>query len=208
MKPGPTFIKKCSVCLKPIGQHTLNSDDTSGVVVWTDGKVTYPMPFDRPKLVLCPHCRAPVWLTELEVLGKVVPPDAGYGGMEDVREYDPLSLDDYFVQIEIGFTEPEKERYVRGRALWAGNDERRFSAHEIPLSPRETSNLTAILQTLDESDGSELVFKAEILRELGRFDEALSLFLKSVDERIAWQVKTIGRLAEGRDPYVREMPLG
>jgi hypothetical protein len=73
------------------------------------------------------------------------------------------------------------------------------------MSSRETANVTAFAHTLDESDANDLVMKAEAMRELGRFDDALSLLAKSVDENIAQAVEIIKGLSKKHDPYVREM---
>lgn len=45
------------------------------------------------------------------------------------------------------------------------------------MAPESQANLAALLDLLDESDESERLMKGEILRELGRFDEAKTLFL-------------------------------
>ncbi len=73
------------------------------------------------------------------------------------------------------------------------------------MSSLEKANLTAYVCMLDESDEEELVLKAEGLRELSRFDEALSLLGKVVDQSIQKAVKIIKQLAVERDQYVREL---
>lgn len=205
MIPGPTIIRKCSACLKSIRQHTIISGNTFGAIFWTDGKREAPMLPDQPWLVMCPHCHVPLWIDELEELGQTEPWGDEHGKFKDAREYEEPSLDDYFVLIENGIGDPQKERYARLRAWWAGNDERRTNAGTIPMSPREIANLTTFTHTLDESDPNDLVMKAEAMRELGRFDDALSLLAKSVDENIAGAVEIIKGLSEKRDPYVREL---
>jgi hypothetical protein len=205
MTPGPTIVKKCSACLKSIKQHTIASGNTFGATFWTDGKREAPMLPDQPWLVMCPHCHELLWIDELEELGEIEPWGDDRGKFKDAREYEEPSLDDYFALIGNGAGDPQKERYARLRTWWAGNDQRRTNASEISMSPLEVENVTAFAQMLDESDSNDLVMKAEAMRELGRFDDALSLLAKSVDENISQAVKIIKGLSEKRDPYVREM---
>ncbi len=205
MTPGPTIIRKCPACLKSIKQHTIRSGNTFGATFWTDGKREAPMLPDQSWLVMCPHCHVPLWIDELEELGQTEPWGDEQGKFKDAREYESPSLEDYFALIANGVGDPQKERYARLRAWWAGNDERRTNAGGTPMSPREAANVMAFAHTLDESDADDLVMKAEAMRELGRFDDALSLLAKSVDENIAQEVEIIKSLSEKRDPYVRKM---
>lgn len=205
MTPGPTIIRKCSACLKSIEQQTIGSGNTFGAVFWTDGKREAPMLPDQPWLVMCPHCHEPLWLDELEELGEIKSWGGKRGKFKDACAYKKLSLDDYFMPIENGVGDPQKERYARLRCWWEGNDQRRTNTAEIPMSSKEAANLTALAHILDESKANDLVMKAEAMRELGRFDDAISLLEKSVEENIAQAVAIIKGLSEKRDPYVREM---
>lgn len=206
MRLGPTIIRKCSACFKPIQQRTLGSGNTFGATHWTDGKLQAYMLPDRPLLVMCPHCHVPLWIDELEKLGVVGPWGDEEGQFKDARRYETPSLDDYFALLAIGVGEPKKERCVRVRAWWAGNDKRRApGASEMPITSREAANILALALTLDESDARDLLMKAEAMRELGRFDDTLSLLAKSADAGTAQAVEIIRSLSEKRDPYVRAM---
>ena len=205
MTPGTAIIKKCSACSKPIAQHTIGSGNTFGATFWTDGKREAPMLPDRPWLIMCPHCHAPLWLDELTKLGEVEAFGNRSGEFKDACEYKTPVPDDYFALLVTGVADPKKERYVRVHAWWAGNNQRRTTGGESPMSPFETANLTALAHSLNDSVANDLVMKAEAMRELGRFDDALSLLAKSVDKNIGQAVEIIKGLARKRDPYVREM---
>lgn len=58
---------------------------------------------------------------------------------------------------------------------------------------------------LDESDGSDRLMKAEIMRELGRFGDAKSILSGSFDDRLSQALSIIKGLTDAEDPYVREM---
>lgn len=72
---------------------------------------------------------------------------------------------------------------------------------------RKMSNLGALTKLLDESDAGNLLMKAEVMRELGRFEDSLALLEKCVDEALFGAAAVIRKLAEDGDPYVREMRL-
>ena len=159
---------------------------------------------DQPWLVVCPHCHAPLWIDEQRKLGEVEVGDPGYDEFKDADCVVP-SVDDYFATLEGDVATPEKERYARLKAWWAGNDRRRTSADEIPVSPRETANLKAIAEFLNESDDGDRIMKAEVMRELGCFEDARKLLARSFDESLARAVAIITSLVEAGDRYVREM---
>jgi len=205
MTHGPIIIRKCSVCSKSIEQHTIGSGNTFGATFWTDGKREAPMLPDQPWLVMCPHCQAPLWIDELEKIGEVEPWGDRHGKFKDSIAYETPSFDDYVALLEKGVGSPKKERYVRLRLWWAGNDARRTSTKEIPISSSEASNLTAFAEMCDEGDANDLVMKAELMRELGRFDDARALLARPVDRSISQAVEIIKSLVVKGDRYVREM---
>lgn len=205
MLPGRTIIRKCSACSKPIEKDTIASGNTFGATFWTDGKRDAPMLPDQPWLVMCPHCHTPLWIDELEELGEIEPWGKRDERFKDAITYELPSVDDYFAILEKGIETPEKERYVRLRAWWAGNDARRNTEIEIQISACEISNLTGFAQMLDESDANDLVMKAEVMRELGRFDDARTLLARSVDSNSSQAVAIIESLVDQGDPYVRQM---
>lgn len=229
MLPGKTIIRKCMACSKLIAQCTTRSGNTLGATYWTDGKFYAPMLPAMPELVKCPHCHESVWISDLVKIDEIEPSGVRHVGYKydqrildwkideieplgvwhvnykDACEYEMPSLDDYFALLEKGFSDPEKEQHVRLCAWREGNNQRRTNPGKIPMSSSEISNLTALLQTLDESNDRELVWKAEVMRELGRFDDALSALAKSVGKDFTKEVEIIRLLSEQSDPYVRQI---
>ena len=70
------------------------------------------------------------------------------------------------------------------------------------MSAREAANLAVFATMLDESDADERVMKAEMLRELSRFDEAKELLTSAVDQPVVAMIKA---LIEKGDPCVRQI---
>jgi len=206
MRPGPTIIKKCSDCSELFQQHTIKSGNTFyGAIFWTDGKRETPMFPDQPWLVMCPHCQTPLWIAELEEIVEVESWRDENGMSKIAIAYESPSIDDYIILLERGACSPDKERYVRLRLWWAGNDARRSSDKEIPLLSLEASNMTTFAEMLNESDANDVVMKAEIMRELGRFDDARALLDRSIDSSMTQAVEIIKSLVTNCDCHVREM---
>jgi len=230
MQPGPTMIKKCSVCEKLIEKDTIMSGNGLGAVLWTDGKVEAPMCPETPSLVKCPHCGAFLWINELEEIGMI---GDGYFFREnylfvenewqevetfgETLRYKLPNFDEYLALAEKGVETKDKERYIRLHAWWLGNDVRRWTQNkkmcwrqneEIPISDREASNLEALAKLLDESKPEDILMKAEIMRELGRFNDAIALLAQlKYDEIDSFfqSASIIENLAEKGYVYVCEM---
>lgn len=205
MLPGPTIVRECSSCFKPILQDTLASGNTFGATFWTDGKREAPMLPDQPWLVKCPHCHALLWIDELERIGVIERWGERDVRFKDAIKYELPSHKDFHAFLEREIETLDKERYLRLRAWWAGNDARRSMNTEIRISPQEASNMTALAKLLDESDPDDLLMKAEIMRELGRFDEAQTLLATFDNEDISGVFSIIKSLVEKSDPYVRQI---
>lgn len=99
----------------------------------------------------------------------------------------------------------DREVYVRLRLWWASNDHRRFRATETPIEPQPAvapEACTNILRLLDlfENDPSRQVERGELLRQLGRFEEAVAV-LKAVKPNGYSEVRAskIQRLAQSRN---------
>ena len=125
MLPGPTILRECSSCGKHIMQHTIGSGNTFGARFWTDGKRDAPMLPDAPWLMKCPHCDTLVWIDEQRQLGELDPSEARARDTDrsaDARSALTPTLEDYAGFLEAGVSDKEKERYVRIRTWWAGND--------------------------------------------------------------------------------------
>ena len=205
MLPGPTVFRRCSACKKLIEQFTLTSGNTIGARFWTDGKRDAPMLPDEPWLVKCQHCGALVWIDEQQEVGIVDGRLPRQDSFKDALPYDTPSPDDYFAFLQKGVSDSEKEQYVRLRAWWAGNDTRRDGEAVTPLSDDEIANLDAYAALLDESDENDLIIKAEIMRELSQYDDALALLSTPFREQLNYAAAIIRNLAVQKIPFVREI---
>ena len=208
MTPGPTIIRKCSACGKHVAQYTIVSGNTFGARFWTDGKRDAPMLPDQPWLVKCQHCGTLIWIDEQTQVGEIAP----WGSETDDRNRFPEArpgsiptLQDYADFLDAGESDKNKERYVRLRAWWAGNDPRRETGQSTQFDSFETQNLRAFLALLDEAEDNDRLMKAEVLRELGEFNEAENLLATEFDDELTQAVSVIRDLNQKRIATVAEM---
>ncbi len=102
---------------------------------------------------------------------------------------------------------------MRIHAWWSSNDPLRSQGQspidqtqDVPTrSPDAMMNLERLLELLDIGNPEQWLMKAELLREIGRFDEAIHL-LESHD---LWKYGTVSvlvrSLAQRKDSIVREI---
>ena len=205
MLPGPCIIRKCAVCRKLCQQDTIESGNTCGARYWTDGMRFAPMLPDNPRLVKCPHCASLVWINEQESVGEAWPVELENTPFEGALPYHLPSVHDYCTFLRTGQVDRDNERYLRIRAWWTGNDARRYDQPFTPFSDEELDNLHALAGLLNQSDDNDRVMKAEIMRELGRYEDATALLSVQLPESLASAAATIRNLAAQKISRVKEM---
>ena len=97
----------------------------------------------------------------------------------------------------------ERLRYLRRRIWWLNNDLRRHNPPGALLCQKQRDNMLAYLELLDDGDPSQPFLRAELLRQLGLFTEALQALERCPSDHQA--TKTIKKLAEQQDSAVRRL---
>jgi len=227
MTLGSTLIKKCSACGQLIEEWTIMSGNDIGAVYWTDGECFAMMLPDLPKLVKCPRCKELLWRSELELLGEkedhpVFRTQEVSSRKEDFfgsLPYNILEAEDYFSMLKMGVSGSAKVLYLRLKGWRAGNDARRESAEcpgmfktpgggsNPPLSNDEIENMRALADLLKDKKQGDRLLKAEIMRELGLFAQAMALLGRPFKPGLRSAAAFIMELAEKKDPWVRELSL-
>lgn len=128
-----------------------------------------------------------------------------------------LEAGDYFATLKKGGFDRKKTLFLRLHAWRAGNDSRRRSSEfpklfemgddrEMPpLSDKEVENMEDLAAILGEKKHQERMLKAEIMRELGRFDQALPLLSKPFNPGLRRFAVFVRELTEKKDLWVREL---
>jgi hypothetical protein len=143
MMPPKTLVKKCPDCARYILDST-RSGNTLRSVLWSDGKLVGQMLPDVARLVMCPQCRAGVWIHEIPELKEFknnndVVIDAN-GQKYTVQYVESLTFADYMRYIVTASIDAGKQIYVRRAAWWCENDKRRTD-NPMPLTRLEIANL-------------------------------------------------------------------
>ena len=133
---------------------------------------------------------------------------------KDAKHIRELSEQEYLEAIEMGMARNRREElHLRIRAWWAGNDSLRGNTESdvirSPFSPSSESreNLERIVDLLNTAEPEEHLTKAEALRELGRFGEALQVLSAVFLGQCTDPANFIRRLAEEYAPLVTEFPV-
>jgi hypothetical protein len=194
------IVRECPHCKVHVVQEDTVSGNTIGAKFYTDGKREAKMLPDHPWLAKCPACQRLFWIDEsVEV-------DTGFDaakGKQQVLAPSEKELLGFLTGLELP---RDKELYVRVSAWRRANDTWRLNPNATPaFSKDQVQNLKALSDMLDEKEPNQRILKAEIARELGEFDECLSLLSHPFDERYGYAVGFIKKLAEEGIRVVRSI---
>jgi hypothetical protein len=191
-------VRACPHCRAHAVVEVTVSGNTIGAAYYTDGKREAPMLPDHPLLAKCPFCGTLIWVDEAEEVASGF--EAAKGKPKVLRP----SEEELLASLNGPALERDKEAYVRQRAWWAGNDVRRQSPDSpTGFSTAQVRNLEAFSDMLDERDEGQRILKAEIARELGRFEACLRLLERPVGAELKYAADFILRLARAGDRIVR-----
>ena len=215
MMPGPDQIIACPKCKGLARYMTLASGNTIDARVWTDGKMIAPMLPLPPTVVKCHHCAELYWRADAEQIGTV---DRCRGADEQVN---PAWADAPIVEepTEAGYyqalanglaKDAKQERVLRVLAWRRRNDVFRDKplkeAQGTSDNPVEwRKNLEALARLLTEEDVNDCLTKAEVLRELGKFESAKQVLNHATSTDGAAVVRQLRSLCDVRDTCVREL---
>ena len=168
MNLGYAKILTCPHCNTEKEVLSLISGNTFGEIVWSDNKTTNPM---LPKVSIvqkCPHCSKYYLLTRQT-------PKQGNDYSFELGELNYKEIKEAWNMLKDTEDLTEKERLnILIMQVWAFNDEyTRHQKSDIPT--KEHIYITGIINQLLEIDMVDELLKAELLRENGRFDEAMEL---------------------------------
>lgn len=218
MLPGPDKVIECPKCKGLARVFTLVSGNTMDARRWTDGKVIAPMLPRPPAITRCRDCGYYYWLSDAKEVGELPlwGPEAenSPSTWKKAKPVRKLSESEYLEAIRIGAASTrEQQLHLRICAWWASNDPLRSQEkHAVPRTqtapPRSVEaimNLEHLLGLLDIGDPDQRLMKAEVLRELGRHDDAIRLLEFDLPSDYESVVALIRNLAQEKDPAVREV---
>ncbi len=179
---------------------TLISGNTFGGTVWSDTRRHYPMLPEVSPIQKCPHCGKYYFI---EQANSRYADDIKYSGELGTLNYSELK--EAKEQMEHLTLNPVQRWIINHLLFTAYNDEFRRPDKEKSLKiPTEedqqifATTIEALLSGMNSSRDYEL-FHAELLREIGRFDEAKEILLRHRNEDERWVTEAMLRHIEKED---------
>ena len=131
----------------------------------------------QPNVSRCRSCGKLMWVAKCAPVGMIEEgePKPEHAEWRALPYLEPVDEADYLEAVNNGMAElQEQETELRVFAWWRGNDRyRRLDGPgRYPKSPEAVANLEKLVELLKEGEHEFVLFRAEALRELGRFDEA------------------------------------
>jgi hypothetical protein len=215
MLPAPPVIRECPHCQMALLFPRFEAGSLREATVWTDGRMVGPWIPEELALVGCPFCAESFWTRQSQALGVASEAysDARWPEARVVTELDAAAI---LQAIATGRADtPRKERYLRMHAWWRDGDRRREGvAKELDRTEPDgemRENMRRLHLLLDEEQPDDRLMKAELARQLGRFDEALHLmayeFAKEEHQAAGARIAALAR--EGRCEVAKvDFPLG
>lgn len=190
MIPGPDLIIQCPHCSSIAKVFTLTSGNTFGATIWTDGKMNAPMLPEPPEITKCHTCDSYYWVPDAEQIGKVPSALASSSNMEvdpawlEAPHVKELEEADYWFALASGVASSRnQERRLRILAWWKTNDPYRHEPQptDALISEEARLNIQKLVELFDDDEPREMLMKGEALRQLGIFDESITV-LKSISD--------------------------
>lgn len=177
MIPDADIVIACPYCAAAARVFQLASGDTFGAITWTDGWMDAPMMPKAPRITRCHSCQKIYWVFLAPQLA-FLPFDetgAAAGEFKDAPHVAPLTEADCFEALRAGLDAGDDlELELRILTWWRGNDAFREPQHAAAhsTSAEAIANMERFITMTEHGDEDLLLFRAEALRHLGRFDEA------------------------------------
>jgi len=213
MQYGTPVARRCPKCRKIVLQKVLAKTSTSGAIYFSDSKVVAPEHPSTPFFSRCPYCGQYVWIEELE---KVDPSAVSKEELSQAPSFEMMPIENIIEFIDSGYAKTKAQEYKARVALyWNYNDRIRFST--IVATEKEfdaalwkdekdkakwKENLDKLYKLCEELTPEETPFFAEILREQGRYEEALAILDAGCEPEYETACEAVRALCEARNRYV------
>ena len=198
---GTPLIIRIPGCTNLFKMNDLINKQTGKL--WTDGRDERSMDWwESPRLCKSPSEGVLFWSNECETINMPFPDFASkWPDLEYAKE--PTETD-YFAALESGIaTTKKKAKFIRRHLWWLANNPIRLGT-ATELSPQHRANLIELIKLLDESP-QERLLKADAFRQLGRFEEALTVLERGYPLLFARTVALIKSLCAKKDCRVAEI---
>lgn len=174
MQTGAITIRRCPGCAHPLRERADPTGRETWPVVWTDGWSASAGSVERLELLRCPRCATVFRADDAELVERCAPWDAEqrWAGAATAKAPGPA---DYALFLRQRQLPPDIERSLRTRAWRVFNDTwRKKPVTPFALPEFQRENMEHLLDLLEDGSEDLLLMRAEILRQLGRFEACLT----------------------------------
>lgn len=218
MRMMSTYLK-CPHCKSILSYMMIASCNTLWATRYSDGKVMWEfLPKRDSTLSICSACKGYLWTNKLKGPSLI---DRLFKSKKHFIKI--LELEDYIKALDSAeMKDPDKEYHIRMHILWEFNDRIRkthWTIKDLTKSEEEKKvwkdnleNLVKICEketiTPDADEGYEEYLdkiytqRAEMLRELNRFDECIQVIKKINNKNYDEAKEKILKACEEKNPYV------
>lgn len=214
MQPAGILVLGCPDCGGVGTYRTFGSWNTIGARQWTDGWMSARMMPNRPQVVQCVHCDRAHWIRDSEILERFSSVQVPESAPEEWRRAAMVEAPDeqgYYRAIREGLgRDPERDLELRTLAWHVSNHPYRERAEGLtppPESGERWDNLCAMLALLEHGEGRMALQKAEVLRQLGRWQESLAALDQVKEPDYERFVLAIRAGCQAGNQLVIELPL-
>jgi hypothetical protein len=177
MIPGADLIIACPHCEALAKVFSIMSGSPFGTIGWSDGYRDSPMMPAAPRIARCQSCTKAFWTGQAQSIGYLLPEQEGASRKPEWQAapyLEPLDEAGLMQALAEGLgCSSELELELRVAIWWRGNDA--FRRDDAPVghatSPEAIANMESLIKLMHEGEEDLLLFRAEALRHLGRFDE-------------------------------------
>ena len=220
---GITEIHKCPKCKALFLKGTLRSGNTIGATYFTDGKMNAVMLKEFPKITKCDTCNKIFWLNK---------PIGEWLSKSEQRYYSfkfrkPknftqacfLSIYEYQEAIDLEiYKNKEEEIFLRIKLWHSFNDRIRYLSktkdpaifyNELYKNENDQvlfeTNCHKLIEILNKNDENDLLLLAELYRNIGNFDECISILQTVSNPKYQKAADFIKNECENSNRFCREI---
>jgi len=202
MQTGIITIRACPTCGHHQRERTELTGHTVWPVVWTDGWSASSGIIERLELLKCPRCAAVFRADDAPLVERCAPWEADQRH-HNVPTAKAPSADDYAGFLCRTQLAHEIERRLRARAWRVFNDPwRKKPEAPFALPEPQRLNMERLLALLDDPREEIILVRAELLRQLGRFEECAAALATVKRAELAPRAGKIQELAHASERRV------
>jgi hypothetical protein len=207
---GSPKIVSCPSCKGSLLRSNILSANNFGAIYYSDGSISGRLWLDSLVIGKCSLCKNVIWLEELELIGEVKYPAWGLEeafriDRENEDKYgsiDQLTISELKQAVKFNIRSKNDEILLR-KIVWQKCN--RLEVMDKTEMQEYENNLWALYELLDTQDINNRILRAEILRNLGKFDECIFQLQKEHDEEAQTIIRKIIEAARNKNNKIIQL---